>query len=844
MEAPKSPEQEGIINNVRFVPIKKKDGTLIGWRSSRANMKSLELAPDSPITPVENVKYQVQAVSDTEPGDPMKGKLVVTIVKRQGRLLTADEWKEVEETVQKAEVPMRKSKAASREIYKLTGVPRKARSEPETRTEILQNMENVADQIIFQTAEDRENELELEAESILGDPLSAERVLKGFRLKNLAKALREHRIVQRTIAEHRKEEVHILASIKDAPTATQLEVLNEIRSKIAVQKDEIEKMTGANPEAFYGIHLSALKEYRHQLTRGRIVETPYVREKADDVVTHILAGKPVLIYGHLGSGKTELAMHVAKKYLGKEALVICGSKHTSLAELYGHQILAIDKIDKKDLDSFINDVERKYDTWVADHKNATDQEKHLAHDRILQTYLTHAKGGTVSDFFLGPIYKAMDEGRPIIIDEVNAIPHEVLISLNHILTRRPGETVDVQQDSGRKITIKPGFGILMTGNLNQGDDRYVDRQDMDPALLSRLYKLEYDYLPQKTVGTVTEADPKDELFTLLVSRLMDKNGDITVPDGSLSQLWKLAKVARVTQDLFAGHEVQDAMFKQGRDRPLAYFLKQSVLSIRSLDNIITQWQREGYRYELDEYIWKEFISQSTDVTERAFLYQLFHDRFGFFSGDKWDQNPDYGSGGRVTAFRITSPKLSAAKIETTGPRTTVETIFGHGPERTSWPSFDVAEEVEETTTPAETPETGTHEEQESVNELLARNAKTNETIRALQQYILNNQFLPIHAVNDWFHDEIERRMQAAFPNISPQEAEERLKRANIRIEDRESEQVAVSQSTDRVLFKKRIVDGQIVGFEDEIALMVRNVFAGSRSKSTLKNLDKIGLFGL
>ena len=87
----------------------------------------------------------------------------------------------------------------------------------------------------------------------------------------------------------------------------------------------------------------------------------------------------------------------------------------------------------------------------------------------------------------------MDDGRPVIIDEVNAIPHELLISMNHVLTRKVGDEVNVQQNSGSAITIKDGYGVMMTGNLNQGDERYVDRQDMDPAFLSRVYKIEYDY---------------------------------------------------------------------------------------------------------------------------------------------------------------------------------------------------------------------------------------------------------------------------------------------------------------------------------------------------------------
>src|SRR3989338_8643126 len=270
----------------------------------------------------------------------------------------------------------------------------------------------------------------------------------------------------------------------------------------------------SSPEAFYGLRLKELEGYKKELKHGRIVETPYVQNKAEDIVAHLQANRPVLVYGHFGSGKTELAMHVARKYLKKDALVISGAKHMSLAELYGHQVLSLDKIDTAELDTFTKEVEAKYNAWVDEHKDANEAEKNRAHDRILQTYLTQLKTGTISKYFLGPIYRAAKEKRPIIIDEVNAIPHELLISLNFFLTRKPGDKMNVQQDSGEVVEVpEEGINVIMTGNLNQGQEQYVGRQDMDTAFLSPLYKLEYDYLPQKTEGSLEdEASKENELF--------------------------------------------------------------------------------------------------------------------------------------------------------------------------------------------------------------------------------------------------------------------------------------------------------------------------------------------
>jgi hypothetical protein len=113
-----------------------------------------------------------------------------------------------------------------------------------------------------------------------------------------------------------------------------------------------------------------------------------------------------------------------------------------------------------------------------------------------------------------------------------------------------------------------------------------------------------------------------------------------------------------------------------------------VLSIRALDKILTQWQKDGYKYELDYYIWKEFVSQSTIASDRAYLYQLLKDRFDFFQSDGWEQNPNYGAGGVINVFDIKPPQNSSAPKEFFGPRDVAEFAFGKAPERAQWPGIE------------------------------------------------------------------------------------------------------------------------------------------------------------
>ncbi|MFC1756834.1 AAA family ATPase [Patescibacteria group bacterium] len=607
--------------------------------------------------------------------------------------ISPEQWQKIEEKTDEAEFVERKRQSAEVELYEETGL-NKAEREKLGKDKIL-GQEDIAE--IVNELESEKEALAQESKELLGSEDSPERTLVALRKENLWKALRENRKIELEKEQLQEKESELLKSINEAeekgkPIRGKSTILKKTRDRLKNIENEGEKLLESSPEAYFGLHLKELKEYKKDLTKGQIVETDYVKTQAEDITTHLRASKPVMIYGHLGSGKTELAMHIAKNYIGKEALVISGSKHTSLAELYGHQILSIDKINKEELDGFTKEVEQKFQDWVKENPKKEEDEKNRAHDRILQTYLTQFKSGTISDFFLGPIYRAMAEGRPVIIDEINAIPHEVLISLNHILTRKVGDKINVQQNTGTQVEVKEGFGVMMTGNLNQGQEKYVERQDMDPAFLSRLYKLEYDYLPQKTEGSLEdEAGKENELFQLLLAEIMDKNGNIEVPRGSIKKLWNLAKVARVTQDVFAGREISNAYyFQEAGGRAAKYLLKESVMSIRATEDILEQWKKEGYEKEPDHYIWKEFISQSTVASDRAYLYQLLKDRFNFFQSEGWEQNPEYGTGGIVNVFDIKSPENLSAEKEFFGPRRTIEFAFGEASKRTKWPEMEGA----------------------------------------------------------------------------------------------------------------------------------------------------------
>jgi len=502
---------------------------------------------------------------------------------------------------------------------------------------------------------------------------------------------------------------------KEEPPLELKELIRKYQEKLEeIDQKELE-LRQKTPEAFLALNYRDFKKYTRALHRGNLVETPTVAKHIDEIVEHLKANVPVMIYGHFGSGKTELALHIAKTRFPKTkeqeekniptSYVISGSKHIVPSELYGHQVLTIPSLEEGGFDEQqvkqwrrqAGQVEAEFKKWCEENPQASLDEKNRYHQTLLQLYCAQLGKGTISDFVLGPVYEAMKNGRPLIIDEVNAIPHEVLISLNYILTRKVGDKITVQQDTGKEIVIKDGFCIMMTGNLNQGQVQYIDRQEMDPAFLSRLHKVEYGYLPQEKEGPLEKkAGPKNELYQLLLAKVADERGMISAPEDTLEKLWKLAQAARVIEDVFAGKEISSAFYYQeGGGRAVKYMLKKSNLSLRELFRIVDTWKANNSKKELDYYLYKEFVGETEDLNDKAYLYQILKNQFGFFQSNGWEQNPDYGISGQINSFEIQVPENPSRQLKFFGPEEIIQAAFGKKPERKEWPALPQEVEKED-----------------------------------------------------------------------------------------------------------------------------------------------------
>lgn len=242
-----------------------------------------------------------------------------------------------------------------------------------------------------------------------------------------------------------------------------------------------------------------LREARQQLHRGLLL-TGQMREIIAEALPALTRGEPVLLVGETGGAKTALAEHLALNELGLHPELVSGYGDITSSQLIGTHELR------------------------AEH------------------------GATVSRFVPGPLLRAMKEGRPVILDEINAMPAEFLKRLNRILQLRPGDALGVQEDVGREVLIKPGFAILATAN-EQTPHRYRGLDRLSAELVNRFgangYRVRY---PDATNSY--EEFPRENVL-LALAAVVDKRGDLT-PDLTLDEVTRLARAAFISQQVFAG----------------------------------------------------------------------------------------------------------------------------------------------------------------------------------------------------------------------------------------------------------------------------------------------------
>lgn len=533
--------------------------------------------------------------------------------------------------------------------------------------------------------------------------------------------------------------------------STRTIVTDYYHNQIRQLQEQQEGLANETPESYTLVRGLQLRKYAEQIQSREMVTTPYVKEHLERVEGDIAEGRPAFLHGHLGSGKTELAISAAKnasihKAAMEEAkvdliryvrdnpessaadrraelgryyrqhqaafrdaffegdasayerfspLIISGSKDLTSQDLFVEKSLKLTKFNGKSIQEHVDDIDAEMAKWQVEHpEEARDPEKaSKAADKILEVYkLKNQAFGTEVETISQAVCRGLEEGRPVIIDEVNAIPTAVLISLNDVMQKRPGQSCYVPGKG--TVKIKPGFSIVMTGNLSSGSIDYSGTEDLNPAFLSRLDVIEHDYLPMSETDRsyIEQIDSNgNELFQVMIAYLTDRQGNLQLPnmDKSLEKIFSLCQLAHETQLVFENKWRESNMLSGSSGDMVEPRLEKSVLSIRNVMNVLREWNK-GSEKDFDKALWDGFIAGISNGDDRNFILAMAKKHNFFSEQDGWQiELRERGSG--LISLKEAHPgpfNYQSSPYETYSVRKVVEVLYGPGPEREIYPDID------------------------------------------------------------------------------------------------------------------------------------------------------------
>lgn len=325
---------------------------------------------------------------------------------------------------------------------------------------------------------------------------------------------------------------------------------------------------------------------------------------------------------------------------------ISGSYNLTYEDMFVEKTLSLEKASANESNlELIDEVVDQYFSWTKslgkDLKEISPQKQDLIKskvwDSISEIFIArNTTYGTVVKKIEREILLAVKKGRPVIIDELNTIAMQNLIGLNDILQSKIGSKAYITGIG--PVKIQKGFGLIGTGNLSTESVSYEGTNELNPAFKSRFLTIEYNYVKQNTLGSLKNQgdNKKNELFRILLTRLADKKGNIHLPTPSktLEEIFRLAQLSRLTQEVFMGKLVPSEEKSSSGDIPE---LKESVLSLRNILRILDNWNL-GEEKDLYLTLWDGFISSITNPMDQAYILSQAL-RFGFFKeSEGWKIN--------------------------------------------------------------------------------------------------------------------------------------------------------------------------------------------------------------
>lgn len=199
-----------------------------------------------------------------------------------------------------------------------------------------------------------------------------------------------------------------------------------------------------------------------------------------------------------------------------------------------------------------------------------------------KTGLTAGKeGGTRTVEIHGPLARAMAGGTVVVFDEFTALPQEQMVFLKGILNKKTGDWVDVPGNG--RVRIERGFQLVFTANLKS--EKNQERQELPPEIAREFEQnnLKVPYLP------------KDEAYTVVLTRLMDSDGSAALSDTDASTTLKaLCDAMADIQEAYTAktNPERAALFGEKAANGDVPSLKKFVLTQGTVEAILMAWKRK------------------------------------------------------------------------------------------------------------------------------------------------------------------------------------------------------------------------------------------------------------
>ena len=355
--------------------------------------------------------------------------------------------------------------------------------------------------------------------------------------------------------------------------------------------------------------------HRNELQSG-LVLTESMERIIESVGPSLLNGEPLLLVGETGGAKTALALYLARKYLGKEPEFLAGYGQVNAYQVMGRMVLERGN----DIDPAQLFADGALRTAIAAEGIAWDSLDPLAKAVMLASKMVN--GHSVSRFDPGSLVRAMEWGVPYIVDEFTTMIPEVLKIYNTVLTLRPGDSYNIAEDGGRRITIQPGFVLIATANEK---GRYKGVDSLSPELKNRFTNVVRVHYPDYGLQP---GELPVENATIALAAVTDRRGEL-LPTIDAQELGRFVEACKVTQDLFVGHYgngyAQRYSIDNGDVARGAPALRQEVLNPRLMVKLLQR--AAASEQSLDGILRMHVDSMEQQSDRRQMLFVLKHHGF-------------------------------------------------------------------------------------------------------------------------------------------------------------------------------------------------------------------------